>query len=336
MSSPSSLFKKSFTLIELSIVLLILSLLVGSLLVGRQIVDRAKIQRIIFEFDYYEKAFHQFYDTYRVVPGNIDLKTCQKYADMRNNIACSSHVLTKSAPNSKVLKGDLSAFSVHNCFNYMRLVGLIENEKGMYGGSTSDNDDNPLHLTKAKFREVFIRGNRSEGTLHFFPWSSYDHEAYIQPMGFHVNRWEEFGGIRNFSNYMYCGSNTYLNKTLPHEFDNKIFQQSIHDKNVFTILRGDKNMGEYTTQGTLVAPKTSAMSAKMTSELDAKIDDGRPGTGSILAMKGGTAHDRNTTEDQHIAVCYDKRADQVDKAIYHSNTNLKFGCNVMYVLEGLK
>ena len=94
------------------------------------------------------------------------------------------------------------------------------------------------------------------------------------------------------------------------------------------------------------------MSAKMTSELDAKIqkcqsqiallqldakiDDGRPGTGSILAMKGGTAHDRNTTEDQHIAVCYDKRADQVDKAIYHSNTNLKFGCNVMYVLEGLK
>ncbi|MBR1428860.1 MAG: hypothetical protein IJ590_01250 [Rickettsiales bacterium] len=74
----------------------ILSLLVGSLLVGRQIVDRAKIQRIIFEFDYYEKAFHQFYDTYRVVPGNIDLKTCQKYADMRNNINCSNHVLTKN------------------------------------------------------------------------------------------------------------------------------------------------------------------------------------------------------------------------------------------------
>jgi hypothetical protein len=135
---------------------------------------------------------------------------------------------------------------------------------------------------------------------------------------------------------MYCGSNTYLNKSLPHEFDNKTFQQSIHEKNVFTILRGDKNQGAYTSSGTLTAPKTSAMSAKMTSELDAKIDDGRPGTGSILAMKGGTAHDRNTTEDQHIAVCYDKRADQVDKAIYHSSTNLKFGCNVMYVLEGLK
>ena len=79
----SSCFKRSFTLIELSIVLLILSLLVGSLLVGRQIVDRAKIQRIIFEFDYYEKAFHQFYDTYRVVPGNLDYKTCIKHAEFQ-------------------------------------------------------------------------------------------------------------------------------------------------------------------------------------------------------------------------------------------------------------
>ena len=40
--ASSLIFKKSFTLIELSIVLLILSLLVGSLLVGRQIVDRAR------------------------------------------------------------------------------------------------------------------------------------------------------------------------------------------------------------------------------------------------------------------------------------------------------
>ena len=84
--SFASSLKKSFTLIELSIVLLILSLLVGSLLVGRQIVDRAKIQRIIFEFDYYEKAFHQFYDTYRVVPGNLDYKTCIKHAEFQGEV----------------------------------------------------------------------------------------------------------------------------------------------------------------------------------------------------------------------------------------------------------
>ena len=84
LSSLSSL-KKSFTLIELSIVLLILSLLVGSLLVGRQIVDRAKIQRIIFEFDYYEKAFHQFYDTYRIIPGHMTQKVCKRYAVFSQN-----------------------------------------------------------------------------------------------------------------------------------------------------------------------------------------------------------------------------------------------------------
>ena len=73
-------------MIELSIVLLILSLLVGSLLVGRQIVDRAKIQRIIFEFDYYEKAFHQFYDTYRVVHENIGQAEAKKYAEFHKQI----------------------------------------------------------------------------------------------------------------------------------------------------------------------------------------------------------------------------------------------------------
>ena len=52
-------------------------------MVGRQIVDRAKIQRIIFEFDYYEKAFHQFYDHYRFVPGNLSEKNCRKYPEFQ-------------------------------------------------------------------------------------------------------------------------------------------------------------------------------------------------------------------------------------------------------------
>ena len=64
--------KRSFTLVELSIVLLVLALLVGSLLVGRKIVDRTKVQRIMSEFEAYEKMFQIFHTTYQVVPGNIN------------------------------------------------------------------------------------------------------------------------------------------------------------------------------------------------------------------------------------------------------------------------
>ena len=74
----SSLFKKSFTLVELSTVLLVLSVLTGTLLVGRKIVDRANIQRVIFEIDKYKTEFYQFQDTYGVLPGNVDEETCMK------------------------------------------------------------------------------------------------------------------------------------------------------------------------------------------------------------------------------------------------------------------
>ena len=70
--------KKSFTLVELSIVLLILSLLVGSLLTGRQLVERAEINKIISEIDYYQKNIVQFQDTFSFLPGSMDKDGCLK------------------------------------------------------------------------------------------------------------------------------------------------------------------------------------------------------------------------------------------------------------------
>ena len=93
--------KQSFTLVELSIVLLILSLLVGSLLVGRKIVDRAKLQRIMFEYDYYKKNIVLFQDTFEVLPGNVDVTTCKRYAEF-------SQVLTdEKRKEHRILQGSL-------------------------------------------------------------------------------------------------------------------------------------------------------------------------------------------------------------------------------------
>ena len=92
-------------------------------------------------------------------------------------------------------------------------------------------------------------------------------------------------------------------------------------------------------------PRASFVPAKMASELDAKIDDGRPGTGRVLGIKAGlsvpTAIDtpRNGTEDEQKQVCFDRldtSVEDIDKAIYHSSTDLKYGCNLVKVMEDVK
>ena len=337
LSSLSLKFKKSFTLIELSIVLLILSLLVGSLLVGRQIIDRAKIQRIIFEFDYYEKAFHQFYDTYRVAPGNLSVSDCNKYATFKNALSCSSKFLYQNRHGQPVMAGDMAWNSVASAMKQLQVAGLIEGDKKIYAPNTSKTGcwQGPISTCRDDSRKVVISGNTNGGFNngtgpHYFPYSSYDSIAYIQPMGYHIDKWAQHGGYKNFSNWTYCGSNTYSNPSMPHEFQNLVYQRALNHHNTLTILR------QATVSRDVLVPKTSALPAKLASEIDAKLDDGRPGTGRVLAMKGGNAHRSDTTEAEHLANCYDKMADQVDKAIYHSGTDLKHGCNITYVMEDMK
>jgi prepilin-type N-terminal cleavage/methylation domain-containing protein len=65
--------KQAFTLIELSIVLLVLAFLVAGVLISRTIIDRARGQSIINDFDNMKKATILFYDTFGALPGDISV-----------------------------------------------------------------------------------------------------------------------------------------------------------------------------------------------------------------------------------------------------------------------
>ena len=77
----SSCLKKSFSLLELSIVLIVLSLLTFTVLSGAKIIARAKAQKVLVEIDKYKKAIMIFRDSYDVYPGNVDEETCRKWAE---------------------------------------------------------------------------------------------------------------------------------------------------------------------------------------------------------------------------------------------------------------
>ena len=49
-NSGNSVFKKGFTLVELSIVLVIIGLLIGGILVAQSLIDSARIQKFVRSF----------------------------------------------------------------------------------------------------------------------------------------------------------------------------------------------------------------------------------------------------------------------------------------------
>ena len=343
----SSSLKKSFTLIELSIVLLILSLLVGSLLVGRQIVDRAKIQRIIFEIDYYEKAFHQFYDTYRYVPGTLPYKECIKHAEFRmpdftfngeggNNDFCSC-LSIKKVSNAKLLSSFNSILM--DIKPQLAASGLIDAKfsevfklyNGLYWGGS-----NIYQCNNAK-RDTSLTTVYSDSKPHPYSFqSSYSARTLIQ---FHAYN-KPFIDANNlwsaFRKHSFNGSNTYITEKYAVEWDNAGFRNATLNHNLMAFVDAPTVFLNGGIRNADDTKKYGALSSKMSSELDAKIDDGRPGSGRVLAMKSAMAHVSATNDKSYIENCYDKDATEIDKAIYHSSTDLKYGCNIIKVMEDVK
>ena len=117
------------------------------------------------------------------------------------------------------------------------------------------------------------------------------------------------------------GQEYYAEKTVGHNI--MVFQYLLMQEN-------NKGVNYYTDL------KYGALNAKLTSELDAKIDDGRPGTGKLLASKSTFELDATATEEQKAKICYDNTIEHLDKAIYVSDTNQKYGCNIIKVMEDVK
>lgn len=65
--------KKGFTLVELSIVLVIIGLLIGGILVGQSLIESAKINAQVKQFQQYDIATTNFKNKFKQVPGDSNL-----------------------------------------------------------------------------------------------------------------------------------------------------------------------------------------------------------------------------------------------------------------------
>ncbi|MEN9781946.1 MAG: hypothetical protein RL208_96, partial [Pseudomonadota bacterium] len=78
----SKLFKKAFTLIEISVVLIVLSILIGSALISRNLLNRVKVSSAVTEFVQMKKAISIFKDTYNLLPGDVSQQEAQIFPDL--------------------------------------------------------------------------------------------------------------------------------------------------------------------------------------------------------------------------------------------------------------
>jgi prepilin-type N-terminal cleavage/methylation domain-containing protein len=69
-TAPQSALSAGFTLIEISIVLVIIGLVAGGILTGQELIFQAQIRGTVSAMDKYKQAYHAFVTKYNCVPGD--------------------------------------------------------------------------------------------------------------------------------------------------------------------------------------------------------------------------------------------------------------------------
>lgn len=138
--------RTGFSLVELSIVLVILGLLVGGILAGQSLIRASELRAVTTEYNRWITATHAFRDKYFGLPGDLRNAT-SFWGD--NNTACPDAAIANGTPgacngNGNNLVEDLgtAAGAANELFAYwqqLALAGLIEgNYTGLNGVTSLD------------------------------------------------------------------------------------------------------------------------------------------------------------------------------------------------------
>ena len=131
--------QRAFTLVELSIVLVIIGLLVGGVLTGQSLIRAAELRSISGQYQRYMSAVMTFRDKYFALPG--DMTNAQSYWGIANATPATC-VTTSSAGSALTCNGDgngkidvsAGANEYFRFWQHLANAGLIE---GSYSGVQS-------------------------------------------------------------------------------------------------------------------------------------------------------------------------------------------------------
>jgi len=111
-SKPTLAKQIGFTLIELSIVLVIIGLIVGGVLVGQDLIKAAEIRATVAQYEKYNSAMNTFRTKYNGMPGDLATATANSFG-----INPSAGTLTGGGGNGDSLITDASNMTAGSNFN---------------------------------------------------------------------------------------------------------------------------------------------------------------------------------------------------------------------------
>jgi len=131
--------QQGFSLLELSIVLVIIGLIAGGIVAGSSMIRAAELRGVITSQEGYKTALHLFKDKYFVLPG--DMKNAYDFWNTQAN--CSADQVV-TATDDTGCNGDGNSQIIYSngehfkAWAHLGFAGLV---KGSYTGSfSSDND----------------------------------------------------------------------------------------------------------------------------------------------------------------------------------------------------
>ena len=243
-----------------------------------------------FEDNFHKCTYTQSWTGYSITTAVNDKTIVGSYAALRPYIISMRHMLKAS------------------------LIEAWEMPDGITNGEKrTENDVIPLQYGTGNGN---LRNRKI--VMYFYPSSSYDKNTFFSIAGF--RRGAAHG--TNDPSCTYLDQRVYLSFIEDNEYSNANYQAALNLHNVILLKYMEAALAD--SSGRINTKM--ALDSKIASEFDAKVDDGRPGSGKVLAFK--------TVNDEKY--CYDKQFADVDKAIYNSNTNNKYGCNIIKVMEDVK
>ena len=121
--------KRGFTLVELSIVLVIIGLLIGGVLAAQTMVGASKLQSTIRTIEQFEISARNFNNSFKSIPGDSD-----KFSPQGNN----NNVIETHSHMYQFLTGWQESL---NFFRHLTLAGYTKENFIVYTGSNNFNGD---------------------------------------------------------------------------------------------------------------------------------------------------------------------------------------------------
>lgn len=137
MSHPSITRQSGFTLIELSIVIVIIGMLVGGVLMGQNLIRNADLQTVVTDAAKYKSAAKQFSDKYLALPGDFAEATGVWGKD---NAACTADTGTAAVPGTcngngnGMMDASAGASATGEIFQFWKQLQLEGSAKGSFSG----------------------------------------------------------------------------------------------------------------------------------------------------------------------------------------------------------